>query len=187
MDDIERVLISEKEIVAETMDIASKINKDYEGKHLLLLGLLKGSVCFMAELMKHITLPCKVDFMAVSSYGDRTESSGKVQITKDLSDDVSGYDVLIVEDIVDSGVTLAFIIDYIKKKGCRSVEVAALLNKPSRRVSDVKVRYCAKVIDDLFVVGFGMDYAEYYRNLPYIGVLKESVYIRKQNVSENNG
>lgn len=174
--DIKEILVSEEEITAITMDIADRINKDYEGKNLLLVGLLKGSLNFMAELMKYITIPCKIDFMAVSSYGNGTESTGRVNIVKDVSTSLEGVDVLIIEDIIDSGNTLSFILKCFKAKNCKSVEIATLLDKPSRRKVDVPVKYSGREIEDLFVVGFGLDYAEYYRNLPYIGVLKESVY-----------
>jgi hypoxanthine phosphoribosyltransferase len=174
--DIKEILISSEEITQITKDIAQQINKDYEGKELLLLGLLKGSVNFMAELMKYITIKCTIDFMAVSSYGNGTESTGRVNILKDMSVNPKDKNILIIEDIIDSGNTLSFMVDYLKAKKCASVEIATLLNKPSRRKVQVPVKYSGKEIDDLFVVGFGLDYAEYYRNLPYIGVLKESVY-----------
>ena len=174
--DIKEILLSAEEITSLTADIADKINKDYEGKNLVLLGLLKGSVCFMAELMKYIKIPCQIDFMSVSSYGNGTESSGRVNILKDMSISPMGKDILIVEDIIDSGNTLSFITQYLKSKRCNSVEIVTLLNKPDRRQTEVEVKYSCKEIEDLFVVGFGLDYAEYYRNLPYIGVLKESVY-----------
>lgn len=174
--DIKEVLLSQEEITAITMDIADKINKDYKGKKLFLLGLLKGSINFMAELMKYIEIPCIIDFMTVSSYLGETESTGRVNIIHDMTQNCKDMDVLIIEDIVDSGNTLSFVSEYIKLKGCNSVEIATLLDKPSRRKKQVPVKYSGKVIDDLFVVGFGLDYDEYYRNLPYIGVLKESVY-----------
>ena len=174
--DIKDILLTSEEITSLTADIADKINKDYEGKNLVLLGLLKGSVCFMAELMKYIKIPCQIDFMSVSSYGNGMESSGRVNILKDMSISPMGKDVLIVEDIIDSGNTLSFITQYLKSKRCNSVEIVTLLNKPDRRQTEVEVKYFCKEIEDLFVVGFGLDYAEYYRNLPYIGVLKESVY-----------
>ncbi|MGN1125996.1 MAG: hypoxanthine phosphoribosyltransferase [Ruminococcus sp.] len=177
--DIKEILLSAEEITALTADIADKINKDYEGKNLVLLGLLKGSVCFMAELMKHIKIPCQIDFMSVSSYGNSTESTGRVNILKDMSISPEGKDILIVEDIIDSGNTLSFITQYLKSKRCNSVEIVTLLNKPARRQTEVYVKYSCKEIEDLFAVGFGLDYAEYYRNLPYIGVLKESVYTKE--------
>lgn len=174
--DIKEVLLTPEQITAIAKDIGTQISKDYKGKNLVLLCLLKGSICFMAELMKYITIPCVIDFMAVSSYGSGTESSGRVNIVKDMSTPAENMDILIVEDIIDSGNTLSFILQYFKAKNCASVEIATLLNKPSRRKKEVPVKYSGQEIDDLFVVGFGLDYAEYYRNLPYIGVLKESVY-----------
>ncbi len=174
--DIKEILVSEKEITSITMDIADKINKDYQGKNLLLVGILKGSVNFMAELMKYIKIPCKIDFMSVSSYGNSTQSTGRVNILKDVSQNVENANILIIEDIIDSGNTLSFLVKYFEAKKASSVEIATLLNKPSRRKVQVPVKYSGKEIEDLFVVGFGLDYAEYYRNLPYIGVLKESVY-----------
>ncbi len=174
--DIKEILVSEKEITSITMDIADKINKDYQGKNLLLVGILKGSVNFMAELMKYIKIPCKIDFMSVSSYGNGTQSTGRVNILKDVSQNVENANILIIEDIIDSGNTLSFLVKYFDAKKASSVEIATLLNKPSRRKVQVPVKYSGKEIEDLFVVGFGLDYAEYYRNLPYIGVLKESVY-----------
>lgn len=174
--DIKEILLTAEEITSLTADIADKINKDYEGKNLVLLGLLKGSVCFMAELMKYIKIPCQIDFMSVSSYGNGMESSGRVNILKDMSISPMGKDILIVEDIIDSGNTLSFITQYLKSKKSNSVEIVTLLNKPDRRQTEVEVKYSCKEIEDLFAVGFGLDYAEYYRNLPYIGVLKESVY-----------
>lgn len=174
-ENIERVLVDQPEITAVIRDIAAKINKDYQGKQLLLIGILKGCVSFMAELMKYITVPCVIDFMVVSSYGKSNESSGRIDIEKDVSASVAGMDVLIVEDIVDSGITLSFILEHFANKGCSSLEIAALLDKPGRRKTQIPVKYCGKQIEDCFVVGFGLDYAEYYRNLPYIGVLRESV------------
>lgn len=158
--DIKEVLLTPEQITAIAKDIGTQISKDYKGKNLVLLCLLKGSICFMA----------------VSSYGSGTESSGRVNIVKDMSTPAENMDILIVEDIIDSGNTLSFMLQYFKAKNCASVEIATLLNKPSRRKKEVPVKYSGQEIDDLFVVGFGLDYAEYYRNLPYIGVLKESVY-----------
>ncbi len=174
--DIKQIILTSEEITRITMDIAGKINKDYIGKNLVLVGLLKGSICFMAELMKYIEVPCKIDFLAVSSYEDGTVSTGRVNVLKDMSMPAENMDILIVEDIIDSGNTLSFIVDLLKAKKCSSVEIATLLDKPSKRQKQVSVKYIGKEIEDLFVVGFGLDYAQYYRNLPYIGVLKESVY-----------
>ena len=169
--DIKEVLLTPEQITAIAKDIGTQISKDYKGKNLVLLCLLKGSICFMAELMKYVTIPCVIDFMAVSSYGSGTESSGRVNIVKDMSTPAENMDILIVEDIIDSGNTLSFMLQYFKAKNCASVEIATLLNKPSRRKKEVPVKYSGQEIDDLFVVGFGLDYAEYYRNL-YIQILR---------------
>lgn len=174
--DCERILISEAELKATVKDIAARINEDYKDKNLLLVGLLKGSVVFMADLMKEIKVDCKIDFICVSSYGASTESSGRVNIIKDVSQPVEGLDVLIVEDIIDSGNTLAFILKYFEAKGVSSVKICTLLSKPSRRVVEIPVDYIGAEIPDEFVIGYGLDYAENYRNLPYVGILKRSVY-----------
>lgn len=174
--DCERILISEAEINTMVKNIAAKINEDYKGKNLLLVGLLKGSVVFMADLMKELTVDVKIDFMCVSSYGTSTESSGRVNIIKDVSQPVEGLDVLIVEDIIDSGNTLSFILKYFKAKGVNSVKICTLLSKPDRRVVEIPVDYMGAEIPDEFVIGYGLDFAENYRNLPYVGILKRSVY-----------
>lgn len=174
--DCERILISEAELKATVKDIAAKISEDYKDKKLLLVGLLKGSVVFMADLMKELTVDCKIDFICVSSYGASTESNGRVNLIKDVSQPVEGMDVLIVEDIIDSGNTLAFILKYFEAKGVNSVKICTLLSKPSRRVVQIPVDYIGAEIPDEFVIGYGLDYAENYRNLPYVGILKRSVY-----------
>lgn len=174
--DCERVLISEAELKTIVKNIAAKINQDYKDKNLLLVGLLKGSVLFMADLMKELEVDCKIDFICVSSYGSSTESSGRVNIIKDVSQSVEGMDILIVEDIIDSGNTLAFILKYFEAKGANSVKICTLLSKPSRRVVHIPVDYIGEEIPDEFVIGYGLDYAENYRNLPYVGILKRSVY-----------
>lgn len=174
--DCERILISEEELNSIVEGIAKRINEDYQGKNLLLVGLLKGSVAFMADLMKKLEVDCKIDFICVSSYGAGTESSGRVNIIKDVSQSVEGLDVLIVEDIIDSGNTLAFILKYFEAKGANSVKICTLLSKPSRRVVHIPVDYIGREIPDEFVIGYGLDYAEKYRNLPYVGILKRSVY-----------
>ena len=142
----------------------------------MLIGLLKGSISFMADLMKKITVPCKIDFIAASSYGNGTVSRGRVNILKDVSQSVENMDILIVEDIIDSGNTLSFISKYLAAKHAGSVKICTLLNKPSRRQTDIPVDYIGVDIPDEFVVGYGLDFSEYYRNLPYIGILKPSVY-----------
>ncbi|KEI00739.1 hypoxanthine phosphoribosyltransferase [Clostridium botulinum] len=174
--DIERVLFSEEELTAKVKEIGKQITEDYRGKDIILVGILKGSVPFMAELMKYIEIPCKIDFMDVSSYGNSTETSGVVRILKDLEFEVEGRDILIVEDIVDTGTTLEYLRTYLKSKNPNSVSVACLLNKPDRRKIEVDVKYLGYEVPDEFLVGYGLDYAEKYRNLPFIGILKESVY-----------
>lgn len=174
--DIIRVLLSEEEIKAIVQSLAAQIDRDYQGKKLVMVGLLKGSAVFMADLMRAVRTRCSIDFMVTSSYGSGTESSGRLNILKDLSAPIDGCDVLVVEDIIDSGVTLSFILDYLKAKNASSVKLCTLLNKPDRRKKGVPVDYTGAVIPDEFVVGYGLDYAEYYRNLPYIGVLKPEIY-----------
>ena len=174
--DIKRILLSEEEIKAIVQNLAEQIDRDYQGKKLVMVGLLKGSVVFMADLMRALKTRCRIDFMVTSSYGSGTQSSGRLNILKDLSAPIDGCDVLVVEDIIDSGVTLSFILDYLKAKNASSVKLCTLLNKPDRRKKEVPVDYTGAVIPDEFVVGYGLDYAEYYRNLPYIGVLKPCVY-----------
>ena len=173
--DIKKILISEKEICERSKELGRKISEDYHGKTPLLVGLLKGSVPFMAELMKHIELDIEIDFMDVSSY-DGTESVGDVRIDKDLSNSARGDDIILVEDIVDTGRTLQVVIDFLYQKGASSVKVVSLLDKPDRRVVDIKADYVGFVVPNEFVVGFGLDYNQKYRNLPYVGVLKEDCY-----------
>lgn len=173
--DVARVLISEDEIAERVGVLARLIEADYRssGKKLVLLGILKGSVVFMAELMKQLRLPVEIDFMKVSSYGGGTTSSGSVTILLDLKrNDISDCDILIVEDIIDSGRTLSYLVDYLKLKGAASVKTVTLLDKPSRRVVDFEPDYRGFEIPDEFVVGYGLDYDEKYRALPFVGVLK---------------
>ena len=177
-DDIERILVSEKEIEETVTRIAAEIDRDYgeSGRSLLLLAILKGSVVFMEDLMKKIRRPVEIDFMRVSSYSG-TETRGKVDILLDLHrDDLGGVDILIVEDIVDSGKTLAYLSNYLKFKGAHSVKCATMLNKPSRRKVAFEPDYSGLVIPDYFVVGYGLDYNEKYRTLPFIGILKPEIY-----------
>jgi hypoxanthine phosphoribosyltransferase len=174
--DIEKVLFTEEEIRARVKEMGKVISEDYNGKNLILVGVLKGSVPFMAELMKNIDIPCSMDFMAVSSYGNSTETSGVVRILKDLDFEIENKDILIVEDIVDTGITLKYLKKYLESKNPKSVEVACLLNKPERREVEVYVKYQGYNVPNYFLVGYGLDYAEKYRNLPYVGILKESVY-----------
>ena len=174
--DIDRVLFSEAQIAARTGGLAAAITRDYQGKTPLLVGVLKGSFIFMADLMRAIDIPCAIDFMGVSSYAGGTSSSGVVKITKDLDTPVEGKDVLIIEDILDSGRTLHYLYDLLNRRGPSSVKILTLLNKPERRVVDIEADYTGFVIPDEFVVGFGLDYNEKYRNLPFIGVLKPEIY-----------
>ena len=167
-----RVLLPEEDVNKRISEVAEQISKDYEGKQIHLICILKGGVFFTCELAKRITVPVSLDFMSVSSYGDDTKSSGVVRIVKDLDQPLEGKDVLIVEDIIDSGRTLYYLIDILKKRNPKSVHLCTLLDKPERRVRDVKVDYTCFDIPDEFVVGYGLDYAQKYRNLPYIGVVE---------------
>ena len=174
---LDRILISEEKITEAVKKIASEIDRDYSEKNLLLLGILKGSVVFMGDLMKHIKSPLEIDFMKVSSYGAGTVSSGRINIILDLHrKDLSEKDIVIVEDIIDSGRTLSYLVEYLLLNGARSVKTCTLLDKPSRRVVDFTPDYVGYSIPDEFVVGYGLDYDEQYRALPYVGVLKREVY-----------
>ncbi|MBQ7859982.1 MAG: hypoxanthine phosphoribosyltransferase [Faecalibacterium sp.] len=175
-DDIKQILVSEEELKAKVAELGAQISRDYAGKDLLLVGILKGSVVFMADLMRAITIPCKIDFMVVSSYGSGTTTTGLVKIVKDLDQDLSGKDVVIVEDILDTGVTLSNLVPMLKMRHPNSVRICTILDKPSRRKVDITADYSGCAIPDEFVVGYGLDYAETYRNLPYVGVLKPEVY-----------
>lgn len=174
--DIKEVLYSEDELRDKIRQMGAKISKDYSGKELILIGVLKGSVIFMSDLLKEITIPCKMDFMAVSSYGSSTETSGVVRILKDLDFEIQGKDVLIVEDIIDSGVTLKYLMKYLSARKPSSLEVICLLNKPDRRKVNIAVKYLGYDVPDYFLVGYGLDFAEKYRNLPFVGILKEEIY-----------
>ena len=175
--DIAQILVSEEEINEIVTRMAKDISRDYEGKNLLLLGILKGSVVFMGELMKRVTIPVQIDFMKVSSYGSGTKSTGNIDIILDLRrKDIDKCDILIVEDIIDSGKTLSYLAKYLQRKGAKSVKTCTMLDKPSRREVDFKSDYVGREIPDLFVVGYGLDYNENYRALPYVGVLKEEIY-----------
>ncbi|MCQ2353978.1 MAG: hypoxanthine phosphoribosyltransferase [Clostridia bacterium] len=179
IDDIDYTLIPEEEINTIVDRIAAEIDRDYDnsGRGLLLLAILKGSVAFMGDLMKKIKRPVEIDFMKVSSYGSGTKSSGKVNILLDIHrGDLANLDVIVVEDIIDSGNTLSYLVDYLKLKGARSVRCATMLDKPSRRKVDFIPDYCGKEIPDVFVVGYGLDYDEKYRTLPFVGVLKPEIY-----------
>ena len=174
--DVESILISQEKLENIVNTLAKQIEKDYNDKEFIMVGLLKGSVAFMADLMKKINLDFLIDFMVASSYGGGTESSGKVKITKDMSFSVQGKHILIVEDIVDSGNTLNFVCNYLMTQGASSVKVCTLCDKPDRRKVPLVPDYCGTVIPDEFIVGYGLDYDEKYRNLPYVGILKRSVY-----------
>ena len=175
--DIAKVLISEEQLQAKVAELGAQISRDYEGKDLLLVSILKGSVVFMADLMRAITEPCSIDFMVVSSYGGaNTTSTGLVKIVKDLDQDLSGKDVLIVEDILDTGVTLSNLVPMLKMRNPNSVKICTILDKPSRRKADIQPDYEGFQVPDEFVVGYGLDYDEKYRNLPYVGVIKPEVY-----------
>ena len=167
-----RELISEEDVAAKVKEIGAQITKDYEGKAVHLICVLKGGVFFTCELAKRIEVPVSLDFMSVSSYGDDTKSSGVVKIIKDLDESIEGKDVLIVEDIIDSGRTLSYLIEVLKQRNPASIRLCTLLDKPERRVKDVKVDYVWFNIPDEFVVGYGLDYAQKYRNLPFIGVVE---------------
>ncbi|MBO5066369.1 MAG: hypoxanthine phosphoribosyltransferase [Clostridia bacterium] len=176
MNDIERVLISEEELGNIVKRMGEQITQDYTGKDLLLVSVLKGSVIFMADLMREIKLPCNIDFMAVSSYGSGTKSSGVVKIIKDLDQSIEGKDLLIVEDILDSGRTLNYIREILTARNPKSIKICTLFDKPERREVDLYADYIGAPVPNEFIVGYGLDYNEYYRNLPSIGILKRSVY-----------
>lgn len=176
VDDIDQVLIDEETLQAKIAELGALLNQTYAGQEIMLIGVLKGAIMFMVDLVRHLTIPVTIDFMAISSYGASTESSGVVRILKDLDLSIEGKHVLIVEDIVDSGLTLSYLADYLRKRNPASLQICALLNKPERRTSDVKIDYLGFDIPDKFVVGYGLDFAELYRNLPFIGVLKPEKY-----------
>ena len=176
--DIQQVLFSQQQLEQRVDEIAQQINRDYDDKEILLVSVLRGSFIFMADLARKITRPCRVDFMSVSSYGKGTSSSGQVQITKDLSEDISGMHVIVVEDILDSGNTLSYLLRLLEQRHPASIRLCTLLDKPDRRKVEVAVHYSGFTIPDAFVVGYGLDYAERYRNLPYIGILKPEVYTK---------
>ena len=175
-DDILRVLYSEGELEAKCAELGAQISKDYEGKNLLLVSVLKGAVVFMTDLMRHITVPCSIDFMVVSSYGSGVKTSGVVKIVKDLDADLAGKDLLIVEDILDTGMTLHYLKQLLQDRNPNSIRIATLLDKPERRRAAVRADYVGYQVPDEFVVGYGLDYDEKYRNLPYVGILKPEVY-----------
>jgi len=168
---VAEILIEEDELQRRIADLGEEISADYRGRDLLLLGVLKGAVFFMSDLMRRLTIPCEIDFMAISSYGASTDSSGVVRILKDLDINIEGRHVLVVEDIIDSGLTLSYLMRMLESREPASLEICALLTKPERREIDVDVRYTGFEIPNRFVIGYGLDFAERYRNLPYVAVL----------------
>jgi hypoxanthine phosphoribosyltransferase len=168
---VTEVLIDEDRLKARVLELGEEISTDYAGRDLLLVGVLKGAVFFMADLMRTLTIPCEIDFMAISSYGAQTDSSGVVRILKDLDINIEGRHVLVVEDIIDSGLTLSYLIRNLEAREPASLEVCALMTKPDRREIEIPVRYIGFEIPNRFVIGYGLDFAERYRNLPYVGVL----------------
>lgn len=174
--DIQEILFTEEQLKIRVNEIARQIEADYAGQEIMLVSVLRGSFIFMADLCRAIRLPCTLDFMSVSSYGGGTSSTGQVQITKDLSEDIAGRNLIVVEDILDSGNTLSYLLKILEHRRPASVRLCALLDKPERRTRPVELRYCGFTIPDAFVVGYGLDYAEKYRNLPYIGILKPEIY-----------
>jgi hypoxanthine phosphoribosyltransferase len=175
-DDIEQVILSSETIQARLKELAAQIDRDYEGRQVILVGVLKGAFVLMADLARYLSTPVEFDFMAVSSYGSATQTSGVVRILKDLDRDIAGRDVLVVEDIVDSGLTLSYLLRNLGARGPASLEVLTLLSKPDQIRVEIPVRYKGFEVPNLFVVGYGLDYAELYRNLPYVGTLKPEVY-----------
>lgn len=177
LNDIEKVLLSEEDLKNIVERLGAKITEDYKDKNLVLVSVLKGSVVFMADLMRAIKLPCQIDFMSVSSYGSGTKTSGVVKIIKDLDNEiVCGNDLLIVEDILDSGVTLEYLMKVLSARNPNSIKICTLLDKPERRKANVRADYSGAQIPDAFVVGYGLDFDEKYRNLPFVGALKPAVY-----------
>lgn len=174
--DVEQIIYTQEQIAQRVKEIAAEINRDYAGKPLVLVGVLRGAILFLSDLLREITIPCQVDFLSASSYGFSTQSSGCVRIKTNLSDDPAGKDILIVEDILDTGITLSHIKPMLEEMGANSVRLAALLDKPSRRKVPISLDYCGFVTSNQFLVGYGLDFGEKYRNLPYIGVLKPEIY-----------
>lgn len=175
-DDVLKVLITEDEIAAKVAEMGAQISKDYQDSNLLLVTVLKGAVVFLADIMRKIEVPSEIDFMVVSSYGAGVKSSGVVKIVKDLDVPLAGKDILIIEDILDSGLTLSYIKELLESRGPKSIRIATLCDKPERRKIDLKADYSGFVVPDEFLIGYGLDYNEKYRNLPYIGILKPEVY-----------
>lgn len=174
--DIKKILVREEEIAQMVKKLGAQISEDYKDKNLLMVSILKGSVVFMADLMRSITIPCRIDFMSVSSYGSGVKTSGVVKILLDLNIDIAGYDLLVVEDILDSGLTLSYIINNLQSRSPASIKICTLFDKPSRRKVPIQADYVGMKVPDEFVVGYGLDYNEKYRNLPYVGILKPEIY-----------
>jgi hypoxanthine phosphoribosyltransferase len=175
-DDIQKVLITEEQIQEKVKELGKILTEEYDGRFPLAVGVLKGAMPFMADLLKHIDTYLEMDFMDVSSYGNATVSSGEVKILKDLNTSVEGRDILIIEDIIDSGLTLSYLVDLFRYRKANSIKIVTLLDKPSGRKADIQADYAGFIVPDEFVVGYGLDYCEKYRNLPFIGVLKPEVY-----------
>ena len=175
-DDVEEVLLSGERIQARVAELGAQLATDYAGRDPVLVSVLKGSIVFLADLVRQMEIPLSIDLMEVSSYGASTESSGQVRILKDLSMAIDGRDVIVVEDIIDTGLTLNYLLRYLHDKGPASIRICCLLDKPARRLADISIDYRGFTIPDRFVIGYGLDYDERYRNLPYIGVLRPSVY-----------
>ena len=174
--DIEKIIVTENELAQITARLGKQITNDFAGKKLLIVGILKGSIYFSTDLSRHIELPCNIDFIQASSYGGNTVSSGEISIIKDIQSDLTGFDVLLVEDILDTGRTLKHIYDMLSERNPQSISIAALLDKPARREVKIHADYIGIDVPDAFVVGYGLDYNQFYRNLPYIGILKEEIY-----------
>ncbi len=174
--DIERVLLTEEELADKVKFLANQIKSEYSGKNPLILCILKGSLIFTADIIRELDFPCQIDFMQVSSYGSGAETTGKLVIKKDMETDIRDRDVIVIEDILDTGVTLSNLFPELTRRGASSVKLCVLLNKPERRTVEVKADYIGFDIENEFVVGYGLDYSEKYRNLPYIGILKREVY-----------
>jgi hypoxanthine phosphoribosyltransferase len=174
--DVQEVLLTEDQIQARVSELGAQLNGDYAGLEPVLISVLKGSIVFLADLVRGMELPLSIDIMEVSSYGAATETSGQVRILKDLSNPIEGRHVIVVEDIIDTGLTLNYLLRYLREKGPASLRICCLLDKPARRLTEIPIDYVGFTIPDRFVVGYGLDYGERYRNLPYVGVLRPSVY-----------
>ncbi|PQV62525.1 hypoxanthine phosphoribosyltransferase [Abditibacterium utsteinense] len=174
--DVESILLSTEQIQARVAEMGAQISRDYEGREPVFISVLVGAFMFTSDLLRHVTVPCSLDFMAISSYGQESRSSGVVRVMKDLDESIESKHVIILEDIIDTGLTLNYLLDNLRNRNAASVRVAALLDKPSRRLTDVKVDYIGFEVPDEFVVGYGLDFAQRYRNFPYVGVLRPEVY-----------